>query len=300
VNAPLLEAQGVAIHFGGLKALAGFDLSIQEGDLKGLIGPNGAGKTTAFNVLTGVYQPSAGTVRVAGEVVNGLKPHQINRLGLARTFQNIRLFKTLSALDNVRVACLADTYAVFSRARLERARKRSSAAFRVAARMAAFNNYVDWWRALLLTPGFQREERALTVKADALLEVMGLLNRRNEEARNLPYGEQRRLEIARALATSPRVLLLDEPAAGMNTREKGDLMVLIRDLRARFSLGILVIEHDMKLVMGICEEIMVLDYGETIARGNPERVRTDPKVIEAYLGDSYLAAHGLSVPGASA
>src|SRR5450631_2266599 len=300
MSAPLLEAEGVAIHFGGLKALQGFDLSIQEGDLKGLIGPNGAGKPTAFNVLTGVYQPSAGTVRVAGEVVNGLKPHQINRLGLARTFQNIRLFKTLSALDNVRVACLADTYAVFSRARMERARKRSSAAFRVAARMVAFNNYVDWWRALLLTPGFQREERALTVKADALLEVMGLLNRRNEEARNLPYGEQRRLEIARALATGPKVLLLDEPAAGMNTREKADLMVLIRDLRARFSLGILVIEHDMKLVMGICEEIMVLDYGETIARGNPERVRTDPKVIEAYLGDSYLAAHGLSVPGASA
>jgi branched-chain amino acid transport system ATP-binding protein len=299
VSAPLLESQGVAIHFGGLKALSGFDLSIQEGDLKGLIGPNGAGKTTAFNVLTGVYQPSAGTVRVAGEVVNGLKPHQINRLGLARTFQNIRLFKTLTALDNVRVACLADTYPVFSRARIETARKRSGAAWRAAAGMAAFNNYIDWWRALLLTPGFQREERALTKRADALLEVMGLLPRRDEEARNLPYGEQRRLEIARALATTPRVLLLDEPAAGMNTREKADLMVLIRDLRARFSLGILVIEHDMKLVMGICEEIMVLDYGETIARGNPERVRTDPKVIEAYLGDSYLAAHGLAVPGAS-
>jgi branched-chain amino acid transport system ATP-binding protein len=299
MSAPLLEAEGVAIHFGGLKALSGFDLSIQEGDLKGLIGPNGAGKTTAFNVLTGVYLPSAGTMRVAGKVVNGLKPHQINRLGLARTFQNIRLFKTLSALDNVRVACLADTYAVFSRARLEAARQRSKRRGAASA-MAAVNNYVDWWRALLLTPGFQAEERALTVRADGFLEVMGLLQRRNEEARNLPYGEQRRLEIARALATGPRVLLLDEPAAGMNTREKGDLMVLIRDLRARFSLGILVIEHDMKLVMGICEEIMVLDYGETIARGNPERVRSDPKVIEAYLGDSYLAAHGPSVPGASA
>lgn len=300
MSAPLLEAQGVGIHFGGLKALSGFDLSIQQGDLKGLIGPNGAGKTTAFNVLTGVYLPSAGTVRVAGEVVNGLKPHQINRLGLARTFQNIRLFKTLTALDNVRVACLADSYAVFSRARLEAARQRSSKRRGAAAAMAAINNYVDWWRALLLTPGFQREERALTVRADALLEVMGLLPRRDEEARNLPYGEQRRLEIARALATGPRVLLLDEPAAGMNTREKADLMVLIRELRSRFSLGILVIEHDMKLVMGICEDITVLDYGQTIARGNPERVRSDPKVIEAYLGDSYLAAHGLSVPGAGA
>jgi len=297
VSTPLLQAQGVAIHFGGLKALSGFDLDIHPADLKGLIGPNGAGKTTAFNVLTGVYLPTAGTVRVAGEVVNGLKPHQINRLGLARTFQNIRLFKTLTALDNVRVACLSDTYAFFSRARIEAARRRSSKRSGAAAAMVALNNYVDWWRALLLTPGFQREERALTVKADALLDVMGLLHRRDEEARNLPYGEQRRLEIARALATGPRVLLLDEPAAGMNTREKADLMVLIRELRTRFSLGILVIEHDMKLVMGICEEITVLDYGETIARGNPERVRADPKVIEAYLGDSYLAAQGMRVPG---
>src|SRR5450631_1545932 len=234
MSAPLLEAEGVAIHFGGLKALSGFDLSIQEGDLKGLIGPNGAGKTTAFNVLTGVYLPSAGTMRGAGKVVNGLKPHQINRLGLARTFQNIRLFKTLSALDNVRVACLSDTFSVFSRARIEAAQKRSPKRRGTASAMRAANNYVDWWRTLLLTPGFQREERALTVKADSLLEVMGLLQRRDEEARNLPYGEQRRLEIARALATGPKVLLLDEPAAGMNTREKIELMALIRSIRDRF------------------------------------------------------------------
>ena len=165
MSAPLLEAQGVGIHFGGLKALSGFDLAIHQGDLKGLIGPNGAGKTTALNVLTGVYLPSTGTVRVTGEVVNGLKPHQINRLGLARTFQNIRLFKTLTALDNVRVACLADTYSVFSRARVEAARQRSKKRGGPAAAMRAVNNYVDWWRALLLTPGFQREERALTKKA---------------------------------------------------------------------------------------------------------------------------------------
>ena len=300
MSAPLLQAEGVAIHFGGLKALSAFDLAIQAGDLQGLIGPNGAGKTTAFNVLTGVYLPSAGSVRVSGEVANGLKPHQINRLGVARTFQNIRLFRTLTALDNVRVACLSDSYPFFSKQRIEAARRRSSKRSGAAAAMAALNNYLEWWRALLLTPGFQREERALTVKADALLDVMGLLHRRGEEARNLPYGEQRRLEIARALATGPRVLLLDEPAAGMNTREKADLMVLIRELRTRFSLGILLIEHDMKLVMGICEQISVLDYGVTIARGSPEVVRSDPKVIEAYLGDSYLAAQGMSIPGAEA
>jgi branched-chain amino acid transport system ATP-binding protein len=161
----------------------------------------------------------------------------------------------------------------------------------------AVNNYVDWWRALLLTPGFQREETVLTRRAEELLEVMGLAHRRDEEAKNLPYGEQRRLEIARALGTNPKVLLLDEPAAGMNTREKADLMVLIRELRDKFSLGILVIEHDMKLVMGICETITVLDHGETIASGKPEEVRANRKVIEAYLGDSYLEQKPAAAPG---
>ncbi len=279
-DAPLLETDGVSIEFGGLKALMEFRLSIRKGDLQGLIGPNGAGKTTAFNVLTGVYKPTQGEVRVGGQRVNGWLPHQINHLGLARTFQNIRLFRALTALDNVKVACRAQGALHVEGVGL-------------AAKLAgAARNYRDWWRALLLTPGFMAEERELTQQAERLLDVMGLAHRRDEEARNLPYGEQRRLEIARALGTRPKVLLLDEPAAGMNTREKADLMVLIRKLRDDFSLGILVIEHDMKLVMGICEHITVLDHGETIARGAPEHVRSDRKVIEAYLGDSYLETHG--------
>jgi branched-chain amino acid transport system ATP-binding protein len=291
-DAPLLKADGVSIQFGGLKALTDFNLAIRKGDLQGLIGPNGAGKTTAFNVLTGVYKPTGGDVLVSGRKVNKLKPHQINHLGLARTFQNIRLFRALTALDNVKVACRAEAFS-------------DAAAHGVAAAVLVRGGVVGaiaanwrtlvlagWWKSLLLTPHFQAEERRITERAEHLLEVMGLLHRRNEEARNLPYGEQRRLEIARALGTQPKVLLLDEPAAGMNTREKADLMVLIRKLRDDFSLGILVIEHDMKLVMGICEKITVLDHGETIARGAPEQVRSDRKVIEAYLGDSYLETQG--------
>ncbi len=290
VNPPLLEVRAASIQFGGLKALTGFNLEIRQGDLKGLIGPNGAGKTTAFNVLTGVYRPTSGDVFVAGQRVNGKLPHQINRLGLARTFQNIRLFKQLSAVDNVKVACLADSRPLVSAERVAALRRRGSALARLGQMLDATNNYYDWWRALLLTPGFLREEEAVTRRADELLEVMGLAHRRDEEAASLPYGEQRRLEIARALGTRPRVLLLDEPAAGMNTREKSDLMVLIRKLRDQFSLGLLVIEHDMKLVMGICEQITVLDHGETIAYGTPEAVRADPKVVEAYLGEAQPAA----------
>ncbi len=261
----VLDARKVTMQFGGLKALADFDLTLESGELVGMIGPNGAGKTTAFNAITGVYPPTAGDVVLAGERVNGQRPHQICRKGIARTFQNIRLFKQLTALDNVRVACHHGSKAGFT---------------------ASF----------LRTGHFLEDEASISKRAEDFLAVMGLAHRRDELARSLPYGEQRRLEIARALATGPKLLCLDEPAAGMNASEKVSLMELIRKIRDDFRLAILVIEHDMRVVMGVSERLVVLDHGVIISRGTPEKVRKDPKVIEAYLGDSYLEEKKIAVP----
>jgi|SRR5258706_304648 len=253
-GSPLLQIADCTIKFGGLTAVSEVNLEIRDGELVGLIGPNGAGKTTVFNVVTGVYAPTSGTIRLAGETISGMQPHQIARRGIARTFQNIRLFASLTVLDNVRVS-----FQLHLEAGLRRA----------------------IWRGRR----FYDEERRIEQQVLELLDIFNLARFRHSMARSLPYGDQRRLEIVRALATRPRLLLLDEPAAGMNPTEKAELMKLVQFIQAKFEISILLVEHDMQVVMGICQRVAVLDYGVKIAEDTPDRIRHDSKVIEAYLGE---------------
>ncbi|MDL2279537.1 ABC transporter ATP-binding protein [Desulfovibrio sp. OttesenSCG-928-G11] len=252
-----LELASATMRFGGITAVSDFDMRLPEGVIAGLIGPNGAGKTTVFNMISGFYTPSSGKIYFGGKSITGKAPHSICKAGIARTFQNIRLFTGMDALQNVMVGG--------------------------HLRQKSF-----WWMPPLQLPLVRREEKALREKSMTLLTSLGLDDVAGQPAGSLPYGAQRRLEIARALATGPRLLLLDEPAAGMNPQESAELMALIRAIRDQYRLTILLIEHDMKVVMGVCSHIWVLEYGMCIAEGDPDAIRGNPRVIEAYLGEEYV------------
>lgn len=249
----ILKVENLGITFGGLKAVQGVNLSVNQGEIIGLIGPNGAGKTTVFNMLTNVYQPTTGSIELEGRSIVGKKTYETTGMGIARTFQNIRLFKDISVIDNVKIA------------------------------MDQSIHY-NMMESILRLPRYWKEEAEADQRAHELLKVVGLDDLAQSKARNLPYGQQRKLEIARALATKPKLLLLDEPAAGMNPTETHELMTTIRDIRSRFNISVLLIEHDMGFVMGICDRLYVLDYGVIIAEGLPEEICTNQRVITAYLG----------------
>ena len=252
-TSPVLEVEHLGISFGGLKAVGDFNLEIAPGELVGLIGPNGAGKTTVFNLLTGVYKPTEGEIRLCGRLINGMRTHEVVAAGIARTFQNIRLFSQMSVIDNVKVAFTKDIkYGL------------GASVFR--------------------TPRFWKTERAIDGRAMELLGIFGLADKADALASALPYGQQRKLEIARALATDMKLLLLDEPAAGMNPTETAELLACINIIRDRFGIAILLIEHDMSLVMNVCQRIQVINFGQTIAAGLPEEIAVNPEVIKAYLG----------------
>lgn len=258
---PILQIENLSKAFHGLQALIGYRLQLRPGELLGIIGPNGAGKTTLFNLITGVLKPTSGRISFAGRDITGLSPAAICRAGIARTFQNIRLFSSISVLENVRISL----------------------------QLHAHTNFVE---TLLSLPAFHARERDLAAQAGELLDLFGLGDYRDMPAKSLPYGLQRKLEMACALASQPRLLLLDEPAAGMNPSETEELMALIRDIRDRFDLTIILIEHNMRVVMTICERIQALNYGEVIAEGSPEEIRNHPAVIEAYLGQRDIIPAG--------
>ena len=250
----VLKAYNISIVFGGLHAVENFSIEIKKGELVGLIGPNGAGKTTVFNMLTGVYTPTSGTVELCGKDVTNMNPHNRVKIGISRTFQNIRLFKRMSVLENVKVSANINmNYSIFD--------------------------------GIFKTKRYKAQENKATAEAMEILEVLGLKEYANEQAQNLPYGKQRKLEIARALASHPAIICLDEPAAGMNPIETEELMETIKTVRSKFDTAVLLIEHDMKLVMGICEWIKVISFGKEIATGTPDEIKNNKEVITAYLGE---------------